>query len=276
MSYAKLYSSILDSSIWSEDDTTRIVWITMLAMATRNGIVHASEGGLARRANVSVEDCRRALGVLASPDSDDKSGVMQGVRVIPMQGCWQLVNFEFYREVRSIDAVRKSQWRERNQKGNSECPGQSQMSPPDTAPTPAPEASPEGSISSKPDGSDAKAAQVREVFEHWRAKLGSPKKKLTGDRDRRIRARLREGFTVEQLKTAVDGVLLDDWLMGRDPKTNGKNWTGVDTIFKSGSKVEYLVELAEGKRSGRSRPGSKQRDHGLTGFENANIIKGKA
>jgi hypothetical protein len=31
-----------------------------------------------------------------------------------MQGCWQLVNFDFYRETKSIDAVRKQQWRSRS------------------------------------------------------------------------------------------------------------------------------------------------------------------
>lgn len=114
MSYTKLYSTILDSSIWSSSDSTRLVWITMLAMATKNGIVHASIDGLARRANVSLDAARTAIDELSSPDENDKSGVRGGRRIVPMQGCWQLVNFEFYRETRSIDAVRKQQWRDRS------------------------------------------------------------------------------------------------------------------------------------------------------------------
>lgn len=111
--YTKLYSTILDSSIWSRSDATRLVWVTMLAMATKNGMVHASIDGLARRANISLELTRQALDELASPDEHDKSGVQSGCRIVQMQGCWQLINFEFYREAKSIDAVRKQQWRER-------------------------------------------------------------------------------------------------------------------------------------------------------------------
>jgi hypothetical protein len=147
MSYAKLYATILDSSIWSASDTTRLVWITMLAMATKNGLVHASVDGLARRANVPIEKVREALRELSSPDKNDKSGVRDGRRILPMQGCWQLVNFEFYRETRSIDAVRKQQWRERQASSRKldvqdvlERPTSSRSAPaPETAPAPAPE-----------------------------------------------------------------------------------------------------------------------------------------
>ena len=37
--YAKIFSTILASSIWTEDDRTRLVWITMLVMSDGNGIV---------------------------------------------------------------------------------------------------------------------------------------------------------------------------------------------------------------------------------------------
>jgi hypothetical protein len=140
--YTKLYSTILDSSIWSSSDSTRLVWITMLAMATKNGIVHASVDGLARRANVPLESAQAALVELSSPDPNDKSGVREGRRIVPMQGCWQLVNFEFYRETRSIDAVRKEQWRSRKSAENvqDKCLTKSnvQDNVPRSAPAPAP------------------------------------------------------------------------------------------------------------------------------------------
>jgi hypothetical protein len=131
--YTKLYSTILDSSIWSSSDSTRIVWITMLAMATKNGIVHASVDGLARRANKDIASVRAALEELAAPDPNDKSGVREGRRIEPMQGCWQIVNFEFYRETRSIDAVRKQQWRTRKVNVLDNAP----RSAPAPAPAPA-------------------------------------------------------------------------------------------------------------------------------------------
>jgi hypothetical protein len=35
--YNRLFTKILDSSIWLEADTTRIVWITMLASMDEDG-----------------------------------------------------------------------------------------------------------------------------------------------------------------------------------------------------------------------------------------------
>ena len=41
-SYTKLFSSIITSTIWMEDDKTRILWITLLAMADQHGEVYSS------------------------------------------------------------------------------------------------------------------------------------------------------------------------------------------------------------------------------------------
>ena len=71
--YVKLFSSILESSIWSEAPSTRLVWITMLAMANKDGFVASSTSGLARRANLGLEDVRTALQILANPDDDSGS-----------------------------------------------------------------------------------------------------------------------------------------------------------------------------------------------------------
>ena len=66
--FTKLHESILDSTVWREADTTRLVWITMLAMVDARGVVDASVPGLADRARVSLQDCQHALDRLLSPD----------------------------------------------------------------------------------------------------------------------------------------------------------------------------------------------------------------
>lgn len=56
------------------------------------------------------------------------------------------------------------------------------------------------------------AAGVRDVFDHWVKVLGKdpsrqkPDSKLGEKRQAKIRARLREGFTVDELKRAIDGL----------------------------------------------------------------------
>jgi hypothetical protein len=108
--FVKIYESILDSSIWSESAGTRLVWITMLAMADKNGVVEASVGGLARRAQVSREECEKALEVLSAPDPDDKSGVDEGRRIQPVPGRgWHITNHAAYREIRTDTQVKTAE-----------------------------------------------------------------------------------------------------------------------------------------------------------------------
>ena len=110
MAYTKLFNKVLASSIWNEDDKTRIVWITMLAMQNQRHIVEGSVGGLAHMARVSLEDTHKALAVLSSPDPDDSSKVDDGRRIRPLDhGGWLIVNGEVYRKAKDEDE-RRARW----------------------------------------------------------------------------------------------------------------------------------------------------------------------
>lgn len=119
-SYTKLFSSIITSTIWSEDDKTRIVWITMLALADKNGEVHGSVPGLARIAGVGTEDCRSALVKFLGPDQDSRTKDDEGRRIEEIDGGWHLINHAKYRLMASDadrkekDAIRQARKRERD------------------------------------------------------------------------------------------------------------------------------------------------------------------
>jgi len=109
MAYTKLFNSIVTSTIWSEDDKTRIVWITMLAIADKNGEVQGSVPGLARIAGVPVEDCRIAIGKFLSPDPDSRTKDDEGRRIEEIDGGWSLLNHQKYREMASKDEQREAE-----------------------------------------------------------------------------------------------------------------------------------------------------------------------
>lgn len=109
--FTKLFSSITESSIWMQDDHTRIVWIAMLAMADRHGRVWASIPGLANRARVSVEAAEKAIQLLASPDSYSRTKDHEGRRIAEIDGGWRLLNHAKYRDMRD-DEARREQNRE--------------------------------------------------------------------------------------------------------------------------------------------------------------------
>ena len=95
--YTKLFSSIVTSSIWSEDDKTRIVWVTMLALADEHGLVEAALPGLANAARVSVEDCQKSIDKFLAPDGYSRSTEFEGRRIERVEGGWKLLNHSMYR-----------------------------------------------------------------------------------------------------------------------------------------------------------------------------------
>lgn len=107
MSYVKLFQTIVTSSVWSEDDRTRIVWITMLACADKHGEVQASIPGLARIAGVPVEDCRAAIAKFLAPDPDSRTKDDEGRRIEPIDGGWLLLNHKKYREMANDEDRRR-------------------------------------------------------------------------------------------------------------------------------------------------------------------------
>lgn len=120
MAYVKLFESILASTIWAEPSETRIVWITMLAMADRDGLVQASVPGLAHLARVEVGSCLRALDSLAAPDPHSRTKEHEGRRIKQVDGGWSILNYEVYRdratveERREKDRLRQARKRQRD------------------------------------------------------------------------------------------------------------------------------------------------------------------
>jgi hypothetical protein len=105
--YVKLFGSILDSSVWREDKETRLVWITMLAMKDKYGLVHAAIPGLADRAKVSIDECLKAISTLESPDKWSRSKEHEGRRIESVPGGWKVLNHEHYRQLLSEDDRRE-------------------------------------------------------------------------------------------------------------------------------------------------------------------------
>jgi len=98
--YNKLFTSILDSSIWLESTTTRIVWVTFLAAMDETGFARfATVGNVALRARVSEEEAKNAIEALESPDRLCPEQDMEGRRIERVDGGWMVLNSRKYREI---------------------------------------------------------------------------------------------------------------------------------------------------------------------------------
>lgn len=117
--FVKLYGSILTSSVWAESKETRLVWITMLAMADKEGRVDAAIPGLAHAARVTVAECEEALRTFMQPDTYSRTKENDGRRIDEVDGGWVVLNHEKYRDIRTdkqmADAERQRRHRERTE-----------------------------------------------------------------------------------------------------------------------------------------------------------------
>jgi hypothetical protein len=124
--YTKLFGSIVASTIWREDDKTRIVWITLLALSDKDGYVAGSIPGLADLARVSIAECEQALEKLQQADKYSRSPEHDGRRLEVVEGGWLILNRAKYRDggwdqdkiERHREANRRYYQRRRNKKSD--------------------------------------------------------------------------------------------------------------------------------------------------------------
>jgi hypothetical protein len=96
--YNKLFTKILDSSIWMEDHATVRIWMTLLASMDEEGFCSfASPANLAHRARVTLDEVSTAIGRFEAPDAFSSDPEHEGKRVERVPGGWFVRNAKKYR-----------------------------------------------------------------------------------------------------------------------------------------------------------------------------------
>ena len=182
--YTKLFASIVHSTIWRAPDHVRLTWITMLAMADRQGVIEASVPGLADAARVTVEECVEALAHLAAPDEWSRTPDHEGRRIESVEGGWRILNHGLYRDRMAADVVRQqvaarvARYRERQRnadvtavtRGNArKRQAEASSDPTSTSPTPTKEPTPTplAPRTRRVGALNGKVAGFAECMAHW-------------------------------------------------------------------------------------------------------------
>lgn len=89
-----------------------------------------------------------------------------------------------------------------------------------------------------------RSSESQEVFEYWQQELNHPRAKLDAKRDKAIKARLKDGYTVSDLKAAIDGIQKSAHHMGE----NDRNalYDDIELICRDGPHVDKFIKLANG------------------------------
>ena len=111
--YNKLFTKILDSSIWLAPDPVRLVWITLLAAMDEDGnCMFACAANVAARARVTVKQAELALAEFEAPDRNSGDPENEGRRIERFPGGWHLLNAHKYRAM-VTKAIIREQTRQR-------------------------------------------------------------------------------------------------------------------------------------------------------------------
>lgn len=95
------------------------------------------------------------------------------------------------------------------------------------------------------------SADIRAVFDHWKQVMDSPKSNLDAKRKSAIEARLKDGFTVEDLKTAIDGCRKTPHNMGDNDR--GQKFNDIELICRNAPNVERFMN-ATGASPPKTKP----------------------
>lgn len=93
----------------------------------------------------------------------------------------------------------------------------------------------------QPDG----MGMVNEVFGYWLTVMGKNAKttKKTPERVNKIKGRLKQGYSVEDIKGAIDGCARSPFHMGENP--DGKKYNDIELICRNGKHLEEFVNTPE-------------------------------
>lgn len=88
----------------------------------------------------------------------------------------------------------------------------------------------------------AEAEPVEVIFKYWQEKHNHPRARLDGRRKKLISARIKDGYTVEDLLKAVDGCKLSPHHQGKNE--SGVKYDDIELICRDGKHVDMFIKAA--------------------------------
>lgn len=215
MGYSKLHSSLVNSSLWTEPDHVRLLFITLLALCDKDGCVYGSRPGLERAAMLDPDECLEVnpWEVLLGPDkhSSDKMRAPEneGRRIEEIPGGFRLLNFAYYRGLRNDDDRREQNRIAQERFRNKSKPASATVSR-RNPPKAYTEAEPEAETNTYPKGVEWRGEErcyrkeTRQVLAYLNEKSGKHHREVASNLDL-IDARLSEdGVTLDGVKKMLD------------------------------------------------------------------------
>lgn len=83
--------------------------------------------------------------------------------------------------------------------------------------------------------------KVQEVFEYWQVRMGTPRARLDQKRRQKIRQRLLDGYTVQDLTDAIEGCASSPFNMGQNDRSTVYN--DIELICRDAAHVDRFIAV---------------------------------
>lgn len=100
------------------------------------------------------------------------------------------------------------------------------------------------------------SSKVAKVFDYYRTH--HPQARLGADIRKKIGARLKEGFTVDECKKAIDGCHLSDYHSGKNE--SGTKYQSCELIFRNSAKTNQFIEMVKSRNTESAYQPRSQRE----------------
>ncbi len=87
------------------------------------------------------------------------------------------------------------------------------------------------------------ASEADEIFCYWREIIAHPRARFDAKRRRKVLNRLKDGYTVEEIKTAIDGNRRSGWHQRGNPGM--VLYDDLELICRDAAHLERFIDLAQ-------------------------------
>lgn len=110
---------------------------------------------------------------------------------------------------------------------------------------------------------------VSRIFNHWQSTLNHPTAKLTTERKKKVEARLKEGYSADQIIQAIDGCAASPFHRGQNE--TGQVFDDLELICRNGSKLEGFISRKENGNAATSYSNGANQTTGLDRIQSQRI-----
>lgn len=276
--YGKIFDSIYDGTL-AEDWRALITFQQFIVLCDADGMIDMTPQAISRRTGIPIEHIKAGIDILEKADKYSRTPDENGKRIELIDEHrpwgWHIVNHEKYKNIKDAETIR-AQTRERVRRHREKKKNVTEKTLHDVTVTQGNAQKRHTDIDThintnkntdtKPSVPQAThAAEINEVFEFWKTTLNHPRSNLDDKRKALIRKRLKSGYSVEDLKTAIFGCSNTPHNMGDNDR--GQKYDSIELILRDSGQIDRFMN------NGISKPVSRSQASKVT---NNNVAAAKA